>query len=105
MRTDDSWLWWRRSRGAHMAVNIRDVYDISLVHLSEFAEVEHYRNFSLKFYQGTCEILTSDMVGGLAIIYTNLQYKSNTGVIHGVSQWWFTRTEYFHVFNVICSFV
>ena len=54
------------------AVNIRDVYDISLVHLSEFAEVEYYRNFSLKFYQGTCEILTSDMDGGLAIIYTNL---------------------------------
>ena len=70
------------------AVNIRDVYDISLVHLSEFAEVEYYRNFSLKFYQGTCEILTSDMDGGLAMIYTNLQYKFTTGVFHGVSQLW-----------------
>ena len=70
------------------AVNIRDVYDIWLVHLSEFAEVEHYRNFSLKFYQGTCEILTSDMVGGLAIIYTKFTvHKSNAGVIHAVSQW------------------
>ena len=87
MRTDDSWLWWRRSRGAHMAVNIRDGYDIFILHLSEFTEAKYYRNFSLKFYQGTCEILTSDMDGGLAIIYTNLQYKSNTGVFHGVSQW------------------
>ncbi len=69
-----------------MAVNIRDVYDISLVHLSEFAEVRYYRNFSLKFYQGTCEILTSDMVGGLAIYTKFTVHKSNGGVIHGVSQ-------------------